>query len=157
MMAMAHCPANLARQFGRRLRKNCEGSMVVEFALIAPILLTMIFGVLQVGIALQNYNALRNLSADVARYAVIQHQTGGTVQTTALRTYAVNHAQGAPYLLDGDRVNAVVTTPVNQRVDGAIEMQIVVTYQIESLLEFAGIGAPFITYTRPIFVMDNSD
>lgn len=137
-----------------RLRTDCQGAMVVEFALIAPVFLVLLFGVLHVGFALQNYNALRSLSADVARYALIASQSGNTLSTTQIRTYAINHAQGAPYLLHGDRVNAVVTTPGTQRVAGAIEMQIVVTYQIESMLGFAGIEAPFITYTRPIFITD---
>lgn len=130
--------------------------MAVEFALIAPVFLVLLFGVLHVGIALQNYNAVRSLSADVARYAVIAHQSGNTLNTSQIRTYAISHAQGAPYLLHGDRVNAVVTTPTTQRVAGAQEFQITVTYQIESLLGFAGIDAPFITYTRPIFVTDNT-
>ena len=140
----------------RTLRRDCGGSVVVEFALLAPVLLVLVFGVLQVGIALQNYNALRNLSADVARYAVIAHQSGNTLSTTQLRTYAITHAQGTPYLLEGTRVNAVVTIPANQRIAGVRELQITVTYEIESLLEFADIDAPFITYTRPIFVTDNS-
>jgi len=146
----------MLRRLLRALRRQERGSVVVEFALVAPILLVLVFGVLQVGFALQNYNALRNLSADVARYAVIAHQSGNTLSTTQIRTYAINHAQGAPYLLQADQVNAVVTRPDVQRVSGATELQITVTYQIESLLDFAGIETPFITYTRPIFVTDNS-
>jgi Flp pilus assembly protein TadG len=139
-----------------QIRTACQGSVAVEFALLAPVLLVLVFGVLYVGIALQNYNALRNLSADVARYAVIAHQSGNTLSSSQLRSYAVTHAQGAPYLLHGDRVNATITTPEVQRVAGATELQIVVTYQVESMLEFAGIDAPYMIYTRPIFVLDNT-
>ncbi len=130
--------------------------MAVEFALLAPVLLVLIFGVLHVGIAMQNYNALRNLSADVARFAVIAHQSGNTLSSSQIRAHAITHGQGAPYLLEGNRLNAVITTPTVQRVTGATEMQITVTYQIESMLEFAGIDAPYIIYTRPIFVTDNT-
>ncbi|WP_249704128.1 TadE/TadG family type IV pilus assembly protein [Altererythrobacter sp. KTW20L] len=146
----------MMRQLFRRLQSQDRGSAMVEFALIAPILLVMVFGVLQAAFAVHNYNALRNLSADAARYAVIAHQSGNNLSTTQIRTFAVNHARGAPYLLSGERVNAVVTTPEVQRIEGAIEMQITVTYQIDSLLAFAGIEMPFITFTRPIFVTDNS-
>lgn len=143
------------RRFFGQLRKDCQGAMVVEFALIAPVFLLLVFGVLQVGFALQNYNALRNVSADVARYAVVQGQSGNMLSTSQLRTYAINTSQGAPYLLQGDRVNAVVTRPDSQRVTGAEELQITVTYQIESMIEFAGIDMPFITYTRPIFIANS--
>ncbi len=154
MVRLPALPA--AKRLMRRLRDDERASVVVEFALIAPVLLVLMFGVLQVGIALQNYNAVRNLSADVARYAVIAHQSGNTLSTTQLRTFAVNSAHGPPYLLEGEKVNAIVTVPVNQRIDGVRELQLTVTYEIESLLDFAGIDAPFITYTRPIFVTDNS-
>jgi Flp pilus assembly protein TadG len=139
-----------------RLRSDCQGSMAVEFALLAPVFLAMIFGVLYVGMALQNYNAVRNLSADVARYAVIAHQSGNTLSNSQLRTYAVTHAQGAPYLLRGSGVDATVSTPTTQRVAGVIERQITITYEFENVVDFVGINAPFISYTRPIFLLDNT-
>lgn len=141
--------------FIRKLRQDTKGAAIVEFALIAPVFMMMTFGVLHVGMLLQNYNAIRNLSADVARYAMVQHQTGNELSNTQLRTFAINKAQGAPYLLVGDRVNAVIETPVNQRVLGAQEREITVTYQMEGFLEWAGIDAPFVTYKRPIFTTDD--
>ena len=138
------------------LRRDERGAMAIEFALIGPVFLLMFLGVLQVGIGLQNYNALRNVSADVARYAMVQHQTGNTVSSSQIRTYALNHGQGAPYLLLGERFDAVVNTAATQRVSGARELEITVTYQIRSLLDFAGIDGPFVSFTRPIFLLDNS-
>lgn len=137
------------------LRQDTQGAAIVEFALIAPVFMIMTFGVLHVGMLLQNYNAIRSLSADVARYAMVQHQTGNELTNTQLRTYAINQAQGAPYLLVGDRVNAVIETPSTQRVAGAQERAITVTYQMEGLLDFIGIPAPFVTYERPIFTTDS--
>lgn len=137
----------------KRLRSDETGSMAVEFALIGPAFLVMLFGVLQAGIALQNYNALRNISADVARYAMVQYQTGNQLTNSQLRTFALNHSQGAPYLLSTQRLNAAVSDATTQRVTGAREIEITITYQIDSLLDFAGISGPFITYTRPMFVL----
>ena len=136
-----------------RIRRDEKGASAIEFALLSPALILMMVGVLQVGIAFQNYNALRGLSSDVARYAMVQYQTGNEISNSQIETWAENHALGAPYLLDQTRVNAVVTTPDTQRVDGANEIQLVVSYQIESFLGFAGIEFPFITYTRPIFLV----
>jgi Flp pilus assembly protein TadG len=139
-----------------RLRSDCAGSMVVEFALLAPILLGVLIGVLQVGVALQNYNAVRNISADVARYAVIAHQSGNTLNEGLLETYAVTHAQGAPYLLELNRVSATVTTPTTQRVTGALERRVTVNYEVDSFLSFVGFDNFVISYTAPIFLMDNA-
>lgn len=144
-------PRILVRLIGDR-----GGTVAIEFALIGPAFLLMLLGVLQIGIALQNYNALRNVSADVARYAMVQHQTGNTVSTSQIRTYALNHARGAPYLLHSSQLNAAVDDAANQRVAGAKELRITLTYQIDSLLEFAGLKGPFITFARPIFLLDNS-
>lgn len=138
--------------FFRKLRRDNEGASIVEFALIAPVFMLMTFGVVHVGMLMQNYNAIRNLSADVARYAVVQKQTGNALSDTQLRTYTINQAQGAPYLLVGDRVNAVIQTPDVQRVVGLQERTLTVTYQMEGFLDWAGIEAPFVTYTRPIFI-----
>ena len=140
-----------------RLRASEGGSMIVEFALLGPILIVMMFGVLQIGIAMQNYNALRNISADVARYAMVQHQTENYITNSQIKTYAISHAQGAPYLLQNNRLNAVVRDATNQRVAGAREVEIVIGYQIDSLLEFAKINGPFITYSRPIFLIDPAE
>jgi len=137
-----------------RIYRDEKGAIAVEFALLGPIFLLMFVGVLQVGLALQNYNALRGLSADVARYAMVQYQTGNEISNSQIETWALNHALGAPYLLDQNRVNAVVSTAGTQRVTGATELQLVVSYQIDSFLGFAGIEFPFVTYTRPIFLLD---
>lgn len=142
------------RNFLPRIRRNEDGATMIEFALLGPMFLLMLFGVLQVGVALQNYNALRGISADVARYAMVQYQTGNTISNSQIETWAENHALGAPYMLDTNRMNAVVTNATTQRVAGATELQLVVSYQIDSFL--VGIEFPFITYTRPIFLLDET-
>lgn len=137
-----------------RLVRDENGAIAVEFALLGPIFLLLLVGVLQVGMAMQNYNALRGVSADVARYAMVQYQTGNALSNSQLETWAENRALGAPYLLDRNRVNAVITTAATQRVTNATELQIVVSYQLDSFLGFAGIEFPFVTYTRPVFLMN---
>ncbi len=137
-----------------RITRDENGAIAVEFALLAPIFLLLLVGVLQVGMAMQNYNALRGLSADVARYAMVQYQTGNELSNSQLETWAENQALGAPYLLDQNRINATITNAATQRVSGATELQVVVSYQLDSFLGFAGIEFPFVTYTRPVFLLD---
>lgn len=137
-----------------RIRRDENGAAAIEFALLGPAFLLMLMGVLQVGMAMQNYNAMRSLSADVARYAMVQYQTGNELSNSQIETFAENHALGAPYLLDQNRINVDVTNASTQRVAGATELQVIVSYQVDSLLGFAGIEFPFITYTRPIFLLN---
>lgn len=136
----------------RTLWRDDRGAMVVEFALLAPAFLVMVFGVLYIGMGLQNYNAIRNLSADVARHAMVQQQNGNTLSISQIRSYALSRARGAPYLLNVGRMNAVVTQPTTQRVEGVRELQVVITYEVDNMLAFAGLPAPFLTYTRPVFL-----
>ena len=142
------------RRFLSRLRYDCSGLSMVEFALLGPVFLIMLLGVLQFGIAMQNYNALRSVSAEVARYAMIQYQTGNTISNNQIRAYAIAEGQGTPYLLRNRQLNALVHNAGTQRVEGARELQLTMSYQIDSILEFAGIEAPFITYSRPIFLVN---
>ncbi|KLE33629.1 hypothetical protein AAW01_02685 [Aurantiacibacter gangjinensis] len=144
----------MASTFLQRIRRDETGAMAIEFALIAPALFLMLFGVMQVGMAMQNYNAIRNVSADVARYAMVQYQTGNELSPSQLRTFAENHALGAPYMLDQNRVRVEIDDSVTQRVSGATEMEIRVTYQTDSLLEFADISMPIVRYNRPLFLLD---
>jgi Flp pilus assembly protein TadG len=140
----------------RRLRRDGKGAVAIEFALVGPAFIVMLLGVLQVGIALQNYNALRNVSADVARYAMVQYSTGNNLSNSQLRDITISTARGAPYLLTASRMNASVTTATTQRVSGATELTLNVTYQIPTLLDSMGLRGPYITYNRPIFLTDNS-
>ncbi|MGB3797573.1 MAG: TadE family protein, partial [Alteraurantiacibacter sp.] len=137
-----------------RIKRDENGVAAIEFALLAPFFMLLLMGVLQVGMTMQNYSALRGVSADVARYAMVQYQSGNNLSKSQLETWAENHALGSPYLLDKHRINATITEPGSQRVTGAKELQIVMSYQLESFLDFAGIEFPFVTYTRPVFLLD---
>ncbi|MCP5396725.1 MAG: pilus assembly protein [Sphingomonadaceae bacterium] len=136
----------------RRMRDN-TAAVTVEFALLSFIFFGFLLGVLQVGIGMQNYNAIRNVSADVARYTMVQHETGNTLTTSQIRAYTISTAKSAPYLMEDARLNASVVQATNQRVSGAREYTLTVTYRIPSLLTVLDIYSPNISYSRPIFVV----
>ncbi|MFM5916992.1 MAG: TadE/TadG family type IV pilus assembly protein [Novosphingobium sp.] len=143
----------MMQKFLTRLGKDERAATAVEFALIGPAFLTMFFGVMQVGIGMQQYNALRSISADTARYAVINYQRSNLLSAIQLQDYASSVARSAPYGLERTRFTAFVSTPVTQRVSGAAEYQIRVTYRVRTFLGIVGIGDIPMTYTRPIFVL----
>ncbi len=135
------------------LLRDEQAATAVEFALIGPAFLTMFFGIMQVGVGMQQYNALRSISADTARYAVINYQRSNILTAIQLQDYAKNIGKSAPYGLENSRLNAFVSTPVTQRVTGAAEYQIRLTYQTRTFLSIVGIADVPLTYTRPIFVL----
>jgi Flp pilus assembly protein TadG len=140
------------RQLFALLQRDTGGVAAIEFALIGPAFIVMILGVLQVGMGMQSYNAMRNLSADVARYSMVQYQTGNALSNSQIRSWARNHAQGAPYLLDPDRLGVTISDAADQRVTGARELNISVTYRVNSVLEFIDIEGPTMEFDRPIFL-----
>jgi Flp pilus assembly protein TadG len=57
----------------RRLWTSSErGQELVEFALILPLLLLFLFGIIEFGIAVYRYNAVANIGREVARYGSIK-------------------------------------------------------------------------------------
>ncbi|TPG13189.1 TadE family protein [Sphingomonas oligophenolica] len=50
---------------------NCEGSSAVEFAVAAPVILLMLFGILQLGVLFEARTGLKFAIDESARYAMI--------------------------------------------------------------------------------------
>lgn len=135
------------------LRKNSEGSAAVEFALVGPVFLGMFMGVLQIGVGMWNYNALRGISADVARYAVVNYQTANRLSVVQLQNYATGVATTAPYGLLHERYVVTVAPATTQRIAGATEYTMTMTYDVPTFLGVLGIDEIPLSYSRPIFVI----
>ncbi len=141
------------RRYLTNLRRDNSGSAVIEFALIGPAFIAMFMGVLQIGMGMQNYNALRSISADVSRYAVVNYQTSNHLTTSQIVTYANGIASAPPYGLTRARFSARITQATTQRVTGATEYTMVMTYRVPTFLGVIGIRDIPLTFTRPIFVL----
>ncbi|MCW1403304.1 pilus assembly protein [Novosphingobium sp. MW5] len=135
------------------LRRNSQGAATVEFALLGPIMITMMMGVLQFGIAMWNYNSLRGIASDVARYAVINYQSNNKLTNSQLRDYTEAVATQAPYGMALENLTITVTTANTQRVSGATELTLTVNYNVPTLLSVAGVGTIPMSFSRPIFLL----
>lgn len=135
-----------------RLRRDAAGSAVVEFAMLAPVFLTMLFGVLQIGVWMQAYNAMRNAMGEASRSVSVEYQTGNKLTLTQIAQVGMSVATRQPYNLDENETKVIVETPLVQRVPGARELKIKVEYQMPTLIGFAGVKGPKVSFTRPIFV-----
>ena len=65
------------------LRRDQRGTALVEFALIAPLLFLLLFGIIDFGRALDYYNQLTQLAGQGARAAAVNRNPDGTALNTA--------------------------------------------------------------------------
>ena len=57
------------------LRRGERGSTIIEFAVASAVFFMIIFGILQFGLAVWNYNMLSSLAQDGARWASVRGST----------------------------------------------------------------------------------
>lgn len=61
---------------GRAAARIEDGQALVEFALVLPLLLVILFGIIQFGLAVNSANDETHLANEVARYAVVNEDPG---------------------------------------------------------------------------------
>lgn len=137
------------------LWRDQSGAVIIEFALLAPVMLGLLIAVFQIGIGMQAYNALRSISGDVARFAVVNYQTDNELQNSELQAVAEGIASNMPYALNANELDIVIEDAADQRVDGAKELTISIDYQLPTILGFFGFESPEISFTRPIFLIED--
>ncbi|MFM6932792.1 MAG: TadE family protein [Novosphingobium sp.] len=131
-----------------------QGSVAIEFALLIPVLITMMLGVFQIGITMNSYNAMRSAAADISRYAVVQYQNGSYRDTNDLTTTARAMATAAPYMLDTSRLTISVSRPETQRVAGTTELSVSINYNAPSVMNLIGVRDIPLSYSQPVFLVE---
>lgn len=139
------------RNLLKRIQTDQTGSTLVEFAVLAPTLITAIIGVFQVGAWVQNYNAVRNLAMDSARFAAVEYQKGNRISAADLELQVRARGVSNTYNLTDDRLQVTVQE-VSSRITGVTEFDIDVTYTAPDWLAFVDSGVFAVTYSRPVFV-----
>lgn len=95
----------------KRPRKKCsgeDGQAMVEFALILPIFLLILCGIIDFGWLFYNQLSLNNACREGARYAVVNTAEGYGTQAI------INHIENATttvFANDGVRIDVEYTTP----------------------------------------------
>ncbi|MFM5885885.1 MAG: TadE/TadG family type IV pilus assembly protein [Novosphingobium sp.] len=136
----------------RALRRRNEGAAAVEFALVAPLLITMVLGVFQAGMWMGSYNSLRSVANDAGRWTTVQYQLGNRKTNAEIAVEARRRATTAPYSLDNSGVVAYVSDAPTQSIDKVTEKTLKLVYNMPNIMQFAGMGDFKISYSRPIFV-----
>jgi Flp pilus assembly protein TadG len=83
-LSQRHTPPAVTRRISHRIPRTLaddeRGVAVVEFALILPVLLGIVLGIIQFGTAFNYWNDLNQVAADGARYAAVNKvPSGGTL------------------------------------------------------------------------------
>lgn len=143
--------ASLAKRL-RTLGRDGQGSTAVEFALIGPAMILVLLAVAQIGLQIQNYNAVRNLAADGSRYATVQYQQGTRSTPNAIRTWMRTKAISGAYNLNTDRLDVVVTQDASPRIAGLVEMDIAISYAAPEYLWSVAGKTLTISYNRSVFL-----
>lgn len=135
----------------QRIRRDHSGSVIIEFAILAPIVVTLFLGILQVGMWMQSYNALRSLAADTSRYVAIKYQKSENITNIDMALWAKDRGSDH-YLFRYDDLVPDVSDAANQQITGVTEKTLTLTYKYKSYLSVIGIGDADVTLSRPIFV-----
>lgn len=140
----------------RGLAGDRKGSAIIEFALLAPFMFTLMIGVFQVAVFVQNYNAVRSVVSDTVRFVTVEYQKENDLGEDQIHAVLLSRAIGAPYLLDSDRLEIDISRSATSRVANATEFDVAVSYTLEDWLPFVDFEETTLTYNRPIFVVDPS-
>jgi Flp pilus assembly protein TadG len=95
-------------------RRDERGTALVEFALIAPFLFLILFGIIDFGRALNYYNQVTQLAGQGARAAAVNRNPDGTAITSgsSLQNQLVTTYTAQPELKNGEVV-CITQVPTN--------------------------------------------
>ncbi|HZO97096.1 MAG TPA: TadE family protein [Gaiellaceae bacterium] len=86
-----------------RAARREDGQTAVEFALVAPILIVLLLGIIQLGVTFHNYVTITDAARAGARQAIVARFSGGTTTT------AENTVRAAAGDLDQSKLDVAVT------------------------------------------------
>lgn len=136
-----------------RIWRHSRAASAVEFALLAPVFFGLLFGVMQIGIYMQNYNAIRSLASDAARFAAVEYQKNNQVSTTTMQDNIESIGISAPYFLESSQLTVVVTEITPSSVNGSRQFDLDLTYALPTLVGGINIDALTLTHSRQMFVL----
>lgn len=133
---------NRAISFIRRLAREESASFGFEFAIALPVLVTLMLGILQFGMALHTAGAMRNAMSEGLRLAKVNPTA------TADQVYAETRDELVG--VDQDGITSLVFTRGTS--NGAQYGRLVMQYQMEFLLPFAPIPPITLQETKQIYL-----
>jgi Flp pilus assembly protein TadG len=116
----------------RRLARDASGVSAVEFALLAPVLLAMVFGIIEFGRVAYTQGVVSFAAEEATRYAVVNYD----ISEEDVRDLARACLLG----IDPERINAIIVTGPVDPVDNTRTISVEVAYSFNFLLPFLPAG-----------------
>jgi Flp pilus assembly protein TadG len=110
-------------------RNKEKGQALVEFAIILPVLLLILFGILQFGVTFNNYISVTAAAREGARKASVSRTLGASAATTA----ATNAAKAAAPSLKQSSIQVTVTPSNNWAAGSDVTVLVKYPYSINIL------------------------
>lgn len=125
-----------------RLRRNRRGSAMIEFSVIAPILVTLLLGGFQIAQALHANSSLREAVGNAGREAVVSYQivSDGVLSETQIEALVTSEAINSAHRLKA--ANLTVDATISADLGDWRQLTIAATYDFP-------INVPFM---RPVTV-----
>lgn len=125
----------------KTLKQNREGQAMVEMALVLPVLILIMFGIIEFGRVFNSYLVVTNAAREAARVGVV-----GATDTEIINT--VKNAAGT---LKVSKLNWNITPSATNRVRGA-SLKIKVTYPVDIYAPVIGslIGDPYMVTAQSV-------
>ncbi|WP_421380750.1 TadE/TadG family type IV pilus assembly protein (plasmid) [Paraburkholderia sp. DD10] len=139
-LAAHHAPALLASR--RRGSRRQAGVAAVEFAFILPLLLLIVFGTVEFGIALYDKAVITNASREGARAGIVLKSPKPT--STDIQNVVQNYTSS--YLVTFGTPSTPTVTPTGQGGAFGTPLSVTVSYQYAGL----GLGTMLSALTGPI-------
>jgi Flp pilus assembly protein TadG len=120
----------------RTLRKSEDGQALVELALVMPILLLVLIGIVELGHAVNTWNNDTNIASITARYAVVGSlpSSGPCSGKSSFAAFAVCDAEEVAKLPKG-KTTACVSIP-KAEIGAPVEVKVYTEYKWLSYLKF---------------------
>ena len=135
----------------RLLRSDRSGSAIIEFGILAPAIVTLLLGVVQVGMWMQTYNALRSVAAESGRYVAVEYQKTNRISNVRMALWARDRAI-SDYMFEGSQLSTSVVDASTQSITGVTEKTLTLNYTMDSFMDIVGIDDIPVSFSRPIFV-----
>ncbi|MCH8560941.1 TadE/TadG family type IV pilus assembly protein [Nesterenkonia sp. DZ6] len=124
-----------------RARANDRGASAVEFAIVAPILVFMLLGIIAFGHAFHVQSALSNAARDGVRVMALQDTSGGADPRTAARDTVIASAAPSANVSAG-QINITPATCEAAGTSGPGTATVTISYPMQLL---GGVGSVTLT------------
>lgn len=107
----------------RKYPKNEKGTYLVEFAIVAPAFLFLLFGVMEFGRAIWAYNSIAHAAREGVRFAIVRGEESSQAATAgAIETYVKSRSGVGP-------VQVTTTWQPNNKPGSVVQVKVDYSFQ----------------------------